>query len=244
MIDWAEVVPPAVALLGVSVASTQLLRTVRRSTDKAEANYRQSLRITYGPKVVFEELRAASEAAPAQLEVINGEADPLPHGKTPPKLDGEPSLNPPEANDHRARLAALPIDYHAQVLAQSRQSFILSVGAAVVGFLVITIGVILAFVGTAPATIATMAGGVIAEAVAALFFTQSNRARSVMAGQLEGFREADEVSRQATERRDLIEMVRSPEKRDDLLVETVLMLAGRVTSERPGRPGDSPTEPV
>ncbi|SDC45699.1 hypothetical protein SAMN05421872_102334 [Nocardioides lianchengensis] len=130
------------------------------------------------------------------------------------------------------------------MLAQSRQSFILSVGAAVVGFLVITIGVILAFVGTAPATIATMAGGVIAEAVAALFFTQSNRARSVMAGQLEGFREADEVSRQATERRDLIEMVRSPEKRDDLLVETVLMLAGRVTSERPGRPGDSPTEPV
>jgi len=182
----------------------------RRSTDRAEASYRELMigvlqdsgsvesgeGIPPGPRTNDDSLPVDSTAHPACSRV----------------------------DDTPARLAALPIDYHAQVLAQSKQSFLLSLTAAIGGFVVIALGVVLAFVGTVPTTVATMAGGVVAEGVAALFFTQSNRARSLMAGQLEGFRDLEEVIRQASERLTLIEMVSDEKARDKLISETVLAL--------------------
>jgi hypothetical protein len=73
------------------------------------------------------------------------------------------------------------VQYHAQSLAQSRISFWFSIGAARFGFLVIILGVATLFFGisTTP-SYASISAGVIIDAVAALFFTQSNRARKQM----------------------------------------------------------------
>lgn len=73
------------------------------------------------------------------------------------------------------------VQYHAQSLAQSRISFWFSIGAAAFGFLVIVIGVVTLFMGisTTP-SYASIGAGVIIDAISALFFTQSNRARRLM----------------------------------------------------------------
>lgn len=203
------------------VSAGYLARGARNSTDRAEASYRRLLRADIGGvQIDLEE--------PTEEPARQSEAGEQPPEKAYPDLDAGPVLKVSPATttpDPKLTLAKLPIDYHAQVLAQSRQSFALSLGAAIAGFLVIAIGVVLAFVGTVPTTVATMAGGVIAEAVAALFFTQSNKARSLMAGQLEGFRQSEETGRQAAERLTLINMVAEQQTKDELIAKTVLALA-------------------
>jgi hypothetical protein len=73
------------------------------------------------------------------------------------------------------------VQYHAQSLAQSRKSFWFSIGAATFGFLVIVLGVTTLFFGVYPTpSYASIGAGIIIDAVAALFFTQSNRARKQM----------------------------------------------------------------
>jgi len=72
--------------------------------------------------------------------------------------------------------------YHAQGLDQSKISFWFSLGFASLGFLVIIMGVFLLLGESAQAAKApfTLASGTIIDAVAALFFIQSNRARRLM----------------------------------------------------------------
>lgn len=204
--EWAQIASAGAALLA-TVGARFLISTWRNSVDSAEQRYRKTLTDVY---YTYDPLPLRTPASGSQAES--------------PIKERAPASSEDES---RSRLAALPIDYHAQVLAQSRQTFILSMGAAVVGFLVIAVGVLLAFVGSTTTTVATMAGGVVAEAVAALFFSQSNRTRNTMAKQLEGFRESDEIARQSTERRALIDMIGDDAKRDDLIAKAVLALTDR-----------------
>jgi len=64
--------------------------------------------------------------------------------------------------------------YHAQGLFQSKLSFNFSIGAAVVGFGVILLGILN---GT---NYSAIASGIVIDAVAALFFVQSNKSRALM----------------------------------------------------------------
>jgi hypothetical protein len=73
------------------------------------------------------------------------------------------------------------IQYHANSLAQSQISFNFSIGAASLGFLVIILGVVLVlFNSVSSASYLSIASGAIIDAVAALFFVQSNQARKSM----------------------------------------------------------------
>ncbi|MDO9043193.1 MAG: hypothetical protein Q7U64_12800 [Desulfocapsaceae bacterium] len=73
------------------------------------------------------------------------------------------------------------IQYHANSLAQSRISFWFSIGAGCVGFLVIIIGALQLVFGAQLATaVLSVVAGTVIDAVAALFFTQSNQARKLM----------------------------------------------------------------
>lgn len=194
---------------GTSVALAGLATAVsRRSTDRAEERYRKSLDADLVS--LFEATLGDHEGVvDADIVVDNTPAD-TPHHRL--------------EDEARRRMAALPIDYHAQVLAQSRQSFIFSIGAAVVGFLIIALSILLVLGDQVAPGIASMVGAAIAEAVAALFFRQSNQARALMSGQLEGFRAAEEVDRQARERKELIQLVEDSPTRDELITQTVLRL--------------------
>ncbi|MCP3930938.1 MAG: hypothetical protein GY705_17775 [Bacteroidetes bacterium] len=73
------------------------------------------------------------------------------------------------------------IQYHQNSLAQSRISFWFSIGAGTLGFLVIIVGALMAMAGAQTTTsILTVVSGTIIDAIAALFFTQSNQARKLM----------------------------------------------------------------
>ncbi len=73
------------------------------------------------------------------------------------------------------------VQYHANSLAQSRISFWFSIGAATFGFLVIVVGVLLyILVPSNTASYLSVASGTIIDAVATLFFVQSNQARKSM----------------------------------------------------------------
>lgn len=196
----------AAATVGVAGIAASV---ARRSTDQAEARYRKSLDSNLVS--AFESALRRDDGDIVEAEIVESE--------------------PAEATVHRVedearrRLAALPVDYHAQVLAQSRQSFIFSLGAAVVGFFIVAVSIMLVLADQIAPGIASMVGAVLAEVVAALFFQQSNRARALMSGQLDGFRQAEEADRRSRERRDLIELVVDTPTRDDLITQTVLRLA-------------------
>ena len=74
------------------------------------------------------------------------------------------------------------IQYHANSLAQSKISFWFSIGAALVGFLVIVISLLYVFFSDSNINtgIIGLTSGAIIDAVAALFFAQSNQARRLM----------------------------------------------------------------
>jgi hypothetical protein len=76
-------------------------------------------------------------------------------------------------------------DYHQQCLAQSRMSFWFSLIFASLGFLIISASVIAAVSNRAataqPQPIFALVAGTIIDAVSALFFVQSNKARKQMA---------------------------------------------------------------
>jgi hypothetical protein len=81
------------------------------------------------------------------------------------------------------RSFALFEQYHKEGLAQSRQSFRFSLIFASLGFLIIAGAVINAVVqdtGVAGANSVSLLGGAVIEAVATLFFVQSNKARLLM----------------------------------------------------------------
>lgn len=217
---------PSALVVGIIVVAAALAAVgvtffARRSTDAAEQRYHQSL----SPAVVATTTTTTEGGGEGGLRTrsvaaIAANADP----------------------EHQ--LAALPAEYHSQVLAQSRQSFIFSIGAAVVGLFVIVVAILLVLSGHGATGVTSMIGGAISETVPVLFFSQSNKARKLMAGQLDGFRAAAETAREARERRELIQMVKDPIKRDELIAETVLVLAQQRPARRhPGphaEPGHGP----
>lgn len=112
-------------------------------------------------------------------------------------LDSEGNVDQKEV---AKRTWALVQQYHAQGLRQSQVSFFFSIGAAIFGFLVIMYGVFSVFGSTRIILEAQMPGGIadkpsetvttqailsivsgiVIDAVAALFFMQSNKARLLM----------------------------------------------------------------
>jgi hypothetical protein len=84
--------------------------------------------------------------------------------------------------DLEDRQYALTKEYHSRGLAQSTQSFWFSLLAATLGFIVIILAIVLAIfrpqdIGVA---IVQLASGTVIEAVSALFFVQSNKARELL----------------------------------------------------------------
>ena len=84
---------------------------------------------------------------------------------------------PPEGD----AAAALLNEYHAHVLAQSRVAFWFSLSFASLGFVLIALSVVAAVIdSTRSASVPGVISGTVVEAVAGLFFVQSNRARDLM----------------------------------------------------------------
>lgn len=110
---------------------------------------------------------------------------------------------PPVDAPPEDRQYALLREYHSRGLAQSTQSFWFSLLAASVGFIVIISAVILAAFGLRPGRSGAqvevtvnlvlpaiqLISGLVIEAVSALFFVQSNKARTLMADFFDKLRE-------------------------------------------------------
>jgi hypothetical protein len=92
-------------------------------------------------------------------------------------------LAPEEGIGDSEREYRLLSEYHAQGLSQARISFRFSILFAALGFAVIAVAVFLALGSkdsSAAASTVSLVAGSIVEAVSALFFVQSNRARELM----------------------------------------------------------------
>lgn len=222
------------ALAGLT--AVVLVSALKRQADHAESRYQIDL------VRVYEAARGddAGLSDEGQTELTSPDTEPrtVP-GTSPSRMKvGESRITPARhlEDDQEKRIAGLPIQYHAQVLGQAQTSFLFSIGAAVIGFLILAIAIALVLGGRVAPGLATMVASVIAEVVPALFFTQSNRARKLVAGQLDGFRADAEIGRQARERRELIELVRDPDSRDKLIAETVLKLAAPSPNALPSTP--------
>jgi len=126
------------------------------------------------------------KAGSFRVEALNKEADEIRSRLEQPTNGEDPS----------ARQYALLKEYHSQGLAQSKISFWFSLLFASFGFLIIVIS-IFSYVGFSPSApqnaaaspglldsvgrpIFTLVAGTVIEAVAALFFVQSNKARQLM----------------------------------------------------------------
>lgn len=116
------------------------------------------------------------------------------------------------------------IQYHANSLAQSQLSFRFSIAAATAGFAIIAIGVgQLYFVkDSSQGPILTLVAGTIIDAVAALFFTQSNQARKSMTEFFDKLR----LDRQFNESLRLCESIRDPLMQSQIKSKLCLYFAG------------------
>ena len=115
------------------------------------------------------------------------------------------------------------ISYHRNSLAQARISFWFSLISASLGFLVILVGAVVAFVDNRQASggLAILSGFII-DTVAALFFTQSNQARKSMTEFFEKLR----LDRQFNEALRLSESLVNEAKKDDLKAQMALHFSG------------------
>ncbi|MFD2097494.1 hypothetical protein ACFSJ3_15975 [Corallincola platygyrae] len=115
------------------------------------------------------------------------------------------------------------IQYHQNSLAQSRISFWFSIGAGTLGFLVIIVGALMAMAGVQSTTsILTVVSGTIIDAIAALFFTQSNQARKLMTEFFDKLR----VDRQFNESLRLCESIPDESTQSQLKARLSLFFAG------------------
>jgi hypothetical protein len=117
------------------------------------------------------------------------------------------------------------IGYHQNGVYQSKISFWFSIGAACVGFVIILIGVFSLFVGTAQTlttSYVSIGSGAIVDAVAALFFTQSNQARRLMTEFLDKLR----LDRQFNEALRLCNAIEDIKMKGELQVRLSLFFAG------------------
>ncbi len=115
------------------------------------------------------------------------------------------------------------IQYHQNSLAQSRISFWFSIGAGTLGFLVIIVGALMAIAGVQSTTsILAVVSGTIIDAIAALFFTQSNQARKLMTEFFDKLR----VDRQFNESLRLCESISDETTQSQLKARLSLFFAG------------------
>ncbi len=121
----------------------------------------------------------------------------------------------PVETEHLAR-------YHAQVLLQTKVAFWFSIFFGAAGFLVIVAAAFLYTEGKLGVTIVQGIAGVIVDAVASLFFIQSNRAQKSMTEFFDKLRK----DRQQVESRKLCEEVHNPDAKDALRIQLSLFYAG------------------
>jgi len=117
------------------------------------------------------------------------------------------------------------IGYHQNGVYQSKISFWFSIGAACVGFAIILLGVFSLFVGTTQTlttSYVSIGSGAIVDAVAALFFTQSNQARRLMTEFLDKLR----LDRQFNEALRLCNAIEDTQMKGELQVRLSLFFAG------------------
>ncbi len=112
--------------------------------------------------------------------------------------------------------------YYAQVLAQSKVSFWFSLIFASIGFLIIVIAGFKFFSTEISAAAIQLASGTIIDAVAALFFVQSNKAQSSMAAFFEKLR----LDRQQSDAKALCESITDEPTKNAMKVQLALYLSG------------------
>lgn len=131
--------------------------------------------------------------------------------------------------DASAEQALLNLDYHAQSLGQNKTMFNISLAGAMLGFGVIITGVILALLGMTDAAILGTVSGVVMEAVAGLFFRESNRARSLMRDFFDSLRVDIKNERDLRTALTLVDQVETPATRDALRGAISLRLVDGIT---------------
>jgi hypothetical protein len=139
-------------------------------------------------------------------------------------------LAPPPSEDPGEWEFNLMTEYHARGLTQSRTSFRFSILFAALGFMVIAVAVVFAMTDEDAATAATavpLVAGAIVEAVAGLFFVQSNRASKLMMTFFDSLR-SDRKLRDAL---DLAGNIEDERLRARLQTQLALSMAGTSQSE-------------
>jgi hypothetical protein len=130
------------------------------------------------------------------------------------------------------------IGYHQNGVYQSKISFWFSIGAACFGFLIIIMGVLSLFLGNQALTTSyvSIGSGAIVDAVAALFFTQSNQARRLMTEFFDKLR----LDRQFNEALRLCNSIQDADMQSTLQVRLSLFFAGIRESTGPINSASSP----
>lgn len=183
------------------------------------------LRRTQKHEEEIEERLAASLTWDGVSKVEDGSGRPV-VGTAPPTGPRDPS--PQRGMDERQ--FKLMEQYHEQGLAQSQAGFWFSLVMASVGFLVIVVAFLTADEGVnltrQGRSFLTLLSGAVVEAVASLFFVQSNRARRLMVQFFDRLR----VDRKLFEALVLAEAVHDSQLRSNLQVMLALSLAEAKTS--------------
>jgi len=233
------VVTIAGGVVGVIFAGWSLTSTLRRASSREETYVRDRLVASQAEALKrqqervreLKELLAAQGAADRKLGESQNESD-----KTvPPASRADSSINSAEQSSvySLVRLAAaseslsdgdgsdswaLLNEYYVQGLSQSRVSFRASLVAAIAGFVLI-IGAVVASLLKLAAIDSVAVGliaGTITEAVAALFFVQSNKSRSLMQDMHSRLRKDERANRQYFKALELVTEIRDQDKQDEL----------------------------
>lgn len=161
----------AVVVVAVSLVAEYV---VRRESHRAGVEVARDVDDIWGRfamQLYDEQARDSSEERARRLD----------HSRTPASENSERSK---ESLRPVARELALMSKYHTQGLTQSRVSFIFSIGFAAVGFILIAVALLTTDPDKAitdqSIPIAGVTSSIVIEAVASLFFVQSNRARQIM----------------------------------------------------------------
>lgn len=147
-----------------------------------------------------------------------------PHGA--PSGPPQEIATPPESAD-----STLLREYYTQGISQSKVSFVASLVAACLGFLLILVacfGAIFPPPGAdaALASTVTLVAGALVEAVAVLFFTQSNRARILMSDMHDRLRTDRKADREFDKAMILVDEVHTPALKDQLKVDVARHFIG------------------
>lgn len=253
--DWLFLVSTTgvgllLAVFGLSVSfwirrSDRVMDRQLRDLQDAEARYVQVRRTLPDGTVIFAR-RLRSEADEALESAADGDsstlrAQPLtePDGSRPDSFDlgSPPATDTGESVENTDSYWTLLNAYYAQGLGQSRISFSMSLIAASLGFALIIVTVVLSYfrVASIDAVAVGLIAGTITEAVAALFFVQSNKSRSLMQDMHARLRKDDRVNRQYFKALELIREIKDPAVQDDLRAQFARHF---VKLEQPGRSSD------